>query len=155
MHAVPGQITHGMSRTGTYGAWFNAKRRCLNKKCEFYPRYGGRGITFCKRWLKFENFFEDMGVRPVGKSLDRIDNDKGYKPSNCRWATSRQQMRNRRNSLCLSLNGRTEPLIVWAEECGISYEAMWNRIFVHKWEVSRAVTEPSQYAKKKLRRNRK
>ncbi len=72
------------------------KARCLNKNADRYKYYGARGITMCRRWLKFENFYADMGSRPYGKSLDRINNNKGYSPANCRWATHTVQMRNRR-----------------------------------------------------------
>lgn len=89
--------THGMRGTPTHNSWRSMKHRCLNPKGRQYPDYGGRGITVCARWMKFENFLADMGERP-GKeySLDRIDNDGNYEPSNCRWATRSEQQKNKR-----------------------------------------------------------
>lgn len=100
---VRARITHGQSsrekRTRSYSAWANMLNRCRNPADAKYPRWGGRGITVCKRWDKFENFLADMGEPPEGLSLDRIDNNGDYKPSNCRWATAHQQVHNRRPQL--------------------------------------------------------
>jgi hypothetical protein len=93
------RIKHGHCRNGdskTYRSWSAMHARCTNPGDQAYDRYGGRGIKVCRRWLRFENFLADMGERPVGKTLDRYpDNDGDYKPSNCRWATPRQQQLNR------------------------------------------------------------
>ena len=91
--------THGMSKTKTYKSWSGAKRRCYNKNTSDYVYYGGRGITVCSRWLNsFENFLEDMGKTPDKKTLDRIDSNKNYCKKNCRWATVKQQNRNKNNN---------------------------------------------------------
>lgn len=88
--------THGMYETPTYRTWADMIRRCNNPKAENYKDYGGRGIKVCGRWLKFENFFEDIGVRPVGLTLERKNNELGYSTENCCWATKTQQARNQR-----------------------------------------------------------
>jgi hypothetical protein len=98
--------THGASRTRLYKAWLKMMERCFDPNNEAYDRYAGRGITVCERWKKFENFRDDLGEPPDPKlTLERIDNDAGYSPDNCCWATRSEQNRNRRNARRIMING--------------------------------------------------
>lgn len=135
--------THGMGKTLLYGTWQNIKRRCNKKNCQEFPRYGGRGIKICSRWSdSFINFYEDMGERPSpAHSLDRIDNDGDYEPSNCRWATSVEQQRNRSNNRVINFRGMTEVMSRWAEITGIHKATLSSRID-HGWTVEKALTTP-------------
>lgn len=120
---------HGMAMTPTYHVWQGMKTRCYNKNFHAYPNYGARGITVCDRWLEsFENFYEDMGEKPHKKSLDRIDNSKGYSKENCRWATNEEQQRNRRWARLLTYKGVTKPIAEWAEITGIPYGSIFGRL---------------------------
>jgi hypothetical protein len=137
--------THGHWRGGkatkTYDAWKSMRKRCYDKKYKNYQHYGGRGITVCDRWLNsFENFLEDMGEPPDGLSLDRIDPNGNYRPDNCRWASPREQARNRRTTKFIEFGGKSQLLCDWASEVGITPEALSIRI--KKWGLQRALTTP-------------
>lgn len=114
--------THGKCGTPVYSVWAGMFDRC-NK----HPRYHGRGITVCERWKKFENFYADMGDRPPGMSIDRIDNDKGYSPDNCRWATMREQSRNKGWNIWVEYQGRDWNLKDLADWSGVSYQTLYQR----------------------------
>ena len=118
---------HGMVETRTYKSWEAMKTRCLDKNAPNYKNYGGRGITVCDKWMKFENFYTDMGKRPEEKSLDRIENNKGYYKKNCKWSTQKEQNNNKRNNILITFNGKTQNMKQWAEELNISYETLINR----------------------------
>lgn len=129
---------HGMEGTPTYNTWAHMLSRCRNSKHKQYSDYGGRGIEVCDRWLKFENFFADMGEKPDGLSLDRVDNDGNYEPSNCRWASDRQQVNNRRNSP----TGRDgKSLAELAREHGLPWRRVFERVR-SGWDVERALNTP-------------
>jgi hypothetical protein len=136
---------HGMSKTKTYRTWQSMKARCTNPSNVQYMDYGGRGIGVCEEWMKFENFFEDMGLRPEGMSLDRIDNEKGYSKENCRWATEFEQKRNTRRNHWITFNGETKCLEDWAKEIGIKANTLINRLNRSKWPLEKALTTPALY----------
>lgn len=133
---------HGMDGTPTYRTWDTMKRRCLNPNSISYESYGGRGIKVCKRWLKFENFYADMGEKPNGTSLDRIDNDGDYEPSNCRWATYKQQARNRSSSRLISYGGKLYTMAELVEKFNINRGTLEHRISVLMWPIEKALTHP-------------
>lgn len=119
---------HGMEGTPTYRSWLSMKARCFNPKALQYKYYGARGVKVCFEWLSFKNFFKDMGVRPSGKTLDRIDPNGNYEPDNCRWATITEQNRNTRRSIKITFNGQTLNVNDWAERVGLSAGNISQRI---------------------------
>lgn len=121
-------MKHNMNNI-TYQSWCLMKQRCLNKKAGAYKDYGGRGIKVCSRWLKFENFYADMGDRPSKKhSIDRIDNNGNYELKNCKWSTRKEQANNRRTNHLLTYKGKTQTIAQWAEELKMSYGSICNRL---------------------------
>lgn len=143
---------HGDARVGKitflFSVWRQMLGRCHNPNLNSYKYYGGRGIKVCERWSEYVNFKSDMepGYK-VGLQLDRINNDGNYEPGNCRWATRREQSRNRRSNVWLTFRGRTQILKDWADEIGVSYTAIQYRI-EHGWSVERALTEPPHNRKR-------
>jgi hypothetical protein len=136
------QSDHGMSSTPTYRAWVSMKVRCNNPKNVFYRHYGGRGIKVCDRWQNsFESFFADMGARPPKHSIDRIDPNGNYEPGNCRWATQREQMNNRRCNRFVEIDGKTQTLATWLRESGLKPSTYQDRI-VRGWDIERAIKTP-------------
>lgn len=125
---------HGMTSTPTHNSWHAMVGRCNVPTSTNYARYGARGVTVCERWLTFENFLADMGERPEGATLDRIDNSKGYKPGNARWATPTQQTRNRRNTRRVVFKGELRPLAEVAEELGVTSARMRERLRYRSFE---------------------
>jgi hypothetical protein len=105
----------------TFQVWAAMKQRCYNPKAQQYKNYGARGIQVCDRWLNsYMAFEQDMGLKPEGLSLDRIDNNGNYEPGNCRWATAKQQRRNQRNNRSLTFQGETKTIADWADQLGLS-----------------------------------
>ena len=136
--------THGMSDSPEFKSWYHAIERCVNPNASGYANYGGRGIAVCERWQEsFQNFYEDMGPRPDGTSLDRIDNSRGYEPGNCRWATRKQQNENTRRNRVFSWFGTLRPLSVICDEVGANYFAVHSRISKLGWGFERAVFTPT------------
>ncbi len=117
--------THGKSRSRTYGSWQSMLIRCKVKTASNYKNYGGRGISVCKRWDKFENFLADMGERPSdGHTIDRINNNKNYSKANCRWADGITQGNNRRNNVMITRNGKTMTGRQWDRELGLRLDTI-------------------------------
>jgi DNA-binding transcriptional regulator YiaG len=123
-HALAGK------ETATYICWRNMISRCENKNQKDYKYYGGRGIQVCERWrTDFTSFLRDMGEKPKGMSIDRIDNNGDYEPSNCRWETHTNQMNNKRNSVLITREGLTLNASEWARRIGVDHHtiARWHR----------------------------
>jgi hypothetical protein len=140
---VSNQAIENKSKHPLYGVWSGIKQRCCNPKSTSYHYYGGRGIKMCERWLhSFEAFVEDMGVRPEGHSIDRIDNDGHYGPSNCRWADKKTQNRNTRyNRYLTGPDGCSMTMEDWANKSGIPQYVIQKRIG-RGWPEDKAVSTP-------------
>lgn len=128
-----------------YRVWGAMKERCENQNNRGYRRYGGRGIKVCERWRSsFENFMMDMGPRPEGQryTVERVDTNGDYEPSNCRWATYKEQARNKRDNRLITFNGQTKCAAEWEEELGLRRGAVLRRLDQHGWSVEKAITTP-------------
>lgn len=138
-----GNPTHEQTRINQsveYSSWSQMKERCYNIKNKNYLRYGGRGVIVCDRWLySFDKFLEDMGKKPSLKhTIDRINNDGNYDPTNCRWATILEQARNKSTNVMILFNGETKCLSAWAERFNINTSTLWNRLH-KKWPIEKAL----------------
>jgi len=120
--------THGLTDTPIYSIWQGMFARCYNPRNPAYKHYGGRGIRVCERWSTVENFVADMGSRPAGLTLDRIDNDSNYEPTNCRWATRRQQANNTRRNVIIPTSHGNLTFTELARLAGISKTALYYRL---------------------------
>lgn len=133
---------HGHAHTKIYKVWAAMKDRCNNPNNTHFAEYGGRGIAVCERWTEsFANFLADMGERPEGMTIDRIDNAGNYEPSNCRWATRTRQQRNRRVNRLLTVNGETKCVSDWAAITGVPRGRIASRLD-RGWTEEAAVMTP-------------
>lgn len=133
--------THGMYRTKEHTSWASMVMRCTNKRSDNYKYYGGRGIRVCDRWRNFENFYADMGKAPSGTTLDRIDSNKDYCKENCRWATAKEQARNKRSNHVVSANGETRCIAEWADILGVNVHTLHSRVHLG-WDDEMIINTP-------------
>lgn len=136
-------ITHGLSHTKLYKAWFGMLQRCENPSILHWRRYGGRGIKVCERWHDFPNFINDMGERPTGCSIERIDNDGNYEPGNCRWATKIEQQNNMSTNRIIQLDGERMTLSQAARKFNIPKHTAGSRIR-SGWTIEAAFKTPTK-----------
>lgn len=124
-----------------YRVWCGMMARCENEGGKDFHRYGARGVRVCDRWKDFANFIADMGPRPKGTSIDRIDNSKGYEPGNCRWADEKTQQRNKTTVHWVEFRGEKISLPELAERFGLKNDTLYQR-YVAGWDLEKAVTKP-------------
>lgn len=141
----PRATSHGMKGTPTYVSWLGMKRRCLSPDADLYKSYRVKGIKVCDRWLAFRNFLADMGERPPGTTLDRVDNNGNYEPGNCRWASATEQSNNKGNNTRITAFGVEKTLADWSRETGLRPATISDRVFRLGWGVEDALTlKPSR-----------
>lgn len=141
-----GPVKHGLSRTRIYTTWLSMLSRCEDINNVGYKRHGRRGIKVCRRWHKLENFVKDMAPRPAGKTIERINNNKGYYLGNCTWATPKQQAANRRprsDRPLIMFKGATRPLCEWAAITGMKKGTINGR-WARGWSPEQTLTTPVQ-----------
>lgn len=147
----PLHVKHGMSNTRLYKIWALMKGRCYNEARKEYPRYGGRGIKVCEEWMTFGAFMRwavNSGYSST-LTLDRINNDGDYTPSNCRWITKKEQAFNKSTNRYISYNGQRKTITQWASESNIPYYVLKKRIDVLHWDFGRAISEQPKKMKRK------
>lgn len=137
-------ITHWRSRSKIYKVWRSMINRCETKSDTNFYKYGARGIKVCSRWRKsFPFFLADMGERPAGTSIDRVDNSGDYEPSNCKWSQAKEQARNKRNNRKVEYLGRMVTMAELAEISGLQWDTIKARIDYYGWSVARAMSTPA------------
>ena len=146
-----GDNTRKRGATRLYGVWKAMRQRCNNPNTPAYDRYGGRGISVCDEWSNYQRFKEWALTNGYaeGLTIDRIDNDAGYYPWNCRWVTRKEQSRNRSCNVLVTINGDTKPLSVWCEEMHLNENVVNNRIYNLHWSYEDAITKPVRCLKVK------
>jgi hypothetical protein len=136
---------HGYFGTPIYNTWSGIIDRCYNVNSSNYSTYGAKGITMCEHWrTSFENFLADMGERPLGTSIDRIDVFGNYEPNNCRWVDAKAQARNRSNNVRYEYNGKNLTLSEWSEITGLKSDTISTRIKRQGWSVEDALTRKTK-----------
>ena len=140
----------------TRNSWRAMRSRCFNPNDEHFFCYGAVGITVCPEWAVFSNFLADMGMRPIGKTIDRIDGKKGYSPDNCRWATKAEQIANRTltRAIVIEFNGKRQGLPAWTKELNVGTNTISRRLQAG-WSVEKALTVPGYKARGNVRKSRK
>lgn len=138
---IENQTTHGKHCHELYLTWYGMIQRCDNDTHISYDNYGGRGVTVCERWYSFDNFISDMGERPMGFTLDRIDNDIGYSPSNCKWSNRIDQANNRRDNQIITYNGETLSHSQWSQRLFNDMYTVRQRLHLG-WSIEDTLTIP-------------
>jgi len=133
---------HGMYKTKTFLTWKGMSARCNSNVPQAYKNYKGKGIKVCDRWLEFKNFYEDMGEKPEGLTIERINSNKNYEKSNCKWGTMGEQARNRDGNRYIEFNGKNQTIMDWANDLGVSWNCIKSRIDIYHWPVEKALTQP-------------
>lgn len=138
---------HNLSNSKEYKVWSGIKKRCFNKKDKSYKNYGGRGISVCERWLNkengFINFYEDMGNIPIKNySIERRNNNEGYSPENCYWASKKEQANNNRKNIKIEFNGEIKTISEWADFYNIKYSTLQHRVTIEKLSLEEAISKP-------------
>lgn len=142
---------HGMSYSKEFVSWTKAKDRCFNSKHPAFHKYGGSGITMCDKWKNsFEEFYSELGLCPRGHTIDRIDNNKGYEPGNCRWASKKTQSQNSVWPRVVTIAGVSKNISEWAAVYGISNSVIYNRLNKLMWPIEQAVTTPPRKLRKRV-----
>lgn len=136
----PVHYDKSLYKSRIYCIWTDMKNRCNNEKFVYYERYGGRGVKVCERWKYFANFYEDMGGSyEEHLEIERIDNNGGYEPGNCRWATRKEQCNNRSSSRFVEIDGQIKTLAQWIELSGIKPSTVRQRYYAYKWPAKKAL----------------